>query len=139
MTAITYDHTHVMEWAIRTTCPYGFILRDLKHEFISRFADELLLRDTNAKAVGSQNTAGRARLGACIGEGNSHFLKYSLFLHVYLLLHIIVEEARKEAMANQCNMLDNDIEILLSRKPIYTRLKAFPKEISAVHLATTAR
>ena len=43
------------------------------------------------------------------------------------------------AMANQCNMLDNDIEILLSRKPIYTRLKAFPKEISAVHLATTAR
>ena len=43
MTAITYDHTHIMERAIRTTCPYGFILRDLKHEFISRFADELLL------------------------------------------------------------------------------------------------
>jgi hypothetical protein len=43
MTNVTYDHTHIMEKAIRTTCPYGFMLRDLTQEFISRFSDELLL------------------------------------------------------------------------------------------------
>ena len=86
MTNVTYDHTHIMEKAIRTTCPYGFMLRDLTQEFISRFSDELLLRDRYANAIGSNGVSGRHNLGACIGTGNSRFFNYSLFGRYYLLL-----------------------------------------------------
>ncbi len=40
---ISYDHTHTMERAIKTTSSLGFMLRDL--EFCSRFNDELLLKE----------------------------------------------------------------------------------------------
>jgi hypothetical protein len=75
---ITYDHTHTMEQAILTTCAYGFMLRDLNHEFVSRFADELLLNDRNAKAIGSPYIDNRASMNAIIGEGN-HLLKSTLW------------------------------------------------------------
>lgn len=50
---ITYDFTHTMERAVQTTSRLGFMLRDLDQEFISRFIDELLLKDRNANTLGS--------------------------------------------------------------------------------------
>ena len=84
MTTITYDHTHIMEKAVRTTCLYGFMLRDLNQEFISRFSDELLLRDRHAHSIGSLGVSGRQHLGACIGDGNPRFYNYSLFGRYFL-------------------------------------------------------
>ncbi len=54
------------------------MLRDLNHEFVSRFADELLLNDRNAKAIGSPYIDIRASMNAIIGEGN-HLLKSTLW------------------------------------------------------------
>jgi len=83
-----------METAIRSTSLLGFILRDLDQEFFARFTDELLLVDKNTKALASPNITTRANLNAHIGEGNMHFLKYSVLGHVYLLIQILLDEAK---------------------------------------------
>jgi hypothetical protein len=50
---VTYDHTHTMERAVRSTCQLGFMLCDLQHEFCSRFIDKLTLKDKRAKPIGN--------------------------------------------------------------------------------------
>ena len=85
-----------MEKAIRTTSALGFILRDLNHELCSRFVDELLLKDRNAKAIVNLQIKTRSNMNACLGEGNQHFHKYSLVGHIYIVIQIILEEARKK-------------------------------------------
>jgi hypothetical protein len=80
---------------IHTTCHLGFVLRDLNQELCARFTNELLIRDKNATSLASTHITTRASLGAYIGEGNTHFYKYSLLSQVYLLIQVILEEAKK--------------------------------------------
>jgi len=84
-----------MSHAITSTCALGFMLRDLNNEFCARYADELLSCNNKAKALGSQYITTRASLEAIIGEGNRHFLKYTMLGHIYLFVLIIMEEACK--------------------------------------------
>jgi hypothetical protein len=88
---VTYDHSHIMAQAISTTSALGFMLHDLKYEFVSRFIDELLLQDKKAKAIGNVHVKGKGALNAIIGKGNLHFTKYSLLSHIYLFLLITME------------------------------------------------
>jgi hypothetical protein len=81
----------------------------------------------------------RATLGACIGEGNSHFFKYSLLGHVYLLILIIIEEACKDLPIHNGTLQSMLFEEKLSRNTIYKQLALFPKEISAYKLSASAR
>jgi hypothetical protein len=135
----SYDHIHTMENAIRSSCQLGFILRDLTHEFCARFTDELLLADRNAKAIASRQITTRATLGACLREGNAHFFKYSLLGHVYILLNVILEEAKKHVLIIEDGHRDTRFEDILTRPVFYHQLNCFPKEISAVRLANTAK
>jgi len=64
-----------MEKAIRTTSQLGFMLRDMEYELCSRFVDELLLHDKHAKVLGDTDIPSRAKLSACIGEGNKRLLQ----------------------------------------------------------------
>ncbi len=137
---ISYDHTHLMERAVRTTCLLGFMLRNLEHEFCSRLADELILMDRNAKTLGNKAISTRASLNACLGKGNNQFYKYSLFGHVYLLLQVIIEEVVM-LTANEPNDRERSklFEDKISRPAIFSKLNCFPKEISAERLATAAK
>jgi hypothetical protein len=140
---ISHDHTHIMEKAVDTTSKYGFMLRDLNSELCSRFVDELLIQDKNAKTLGSPKITTRAKLGAFIGEGNPHFLKYSALGHIYLLLKIIIEEVYVEMRSDETAPTDNltNAAILnkLSRRETFDKFKLFPGEISSLKLAATAR
>jgi len=127
-----------MERAVTTSSYFGLMLRDLNHEFASRFIDELLLQDTNARPIGSPLIRTRASLGACIGEGNKNFFKYSMFGRIYLLLQIIIDEAKISASAITGGFTDDQVNNALTRPALYNRLRVFPKEISAIKLATTA-
>ena len=132
-----------MERAIETTSKLGFMLRDLDYEFCSRFADELLLQDKNAKAIGSPLISTRAKLGAYIGKGNRNFFQYSALGHVYLLLKILVEETtnriRTEAASQNQDICNASIQQKLCLRETYEKLKLFPGEISASKLASTAK
>jgi len=128
-----------MSHAITSTCAFGFILRDLNQEFASRLADKLLLSDKKVKASGSTNILNRAKLGALIGEGNSHFIKYSLLGHVYLLICIIIEEVCKRLPKHDEVLQNSVFEVTMSRKNIYKQLAFFPKEISAYKLSASVR
>ena len=140
---ISHDHIHIMEKAVDTTSKYGFMLRDMNSEFCSRFVDELLIQDKNAKTIGSPKITTRAKLGAFIGDGNSNFFKYSALGRIYLLLKIIVEEVYIELKGNEPNPTDSltNTAILnkLSRQESYDKFKMFPGEISSIKLAATAR
>jgi hypothetical protein len=96
---ITYDRVHTMERVIKSTCYLGFMHRDLDQEFCSRFVDELLLQDKRAKVIASPLITTRANLGPCLGEGNENFFKYSILGHIYILLEIIIKEAKKMILA----------------------------------------
>ena len=135
---ISHDFTHTMEKAVTTTSYYGFMLRDLNYEFASRFIDELLLQDNNAKAIGSPAIRTRATLGACIGEGNRNFLKYSMFGRVYLLLRMIIDEAQFSHNTATVGLTDEQVHATITSRAFYKRLDAFPKEIAAEKLASTA-
>ncbi len=50
---LSFDHKHIMAQAIYTTCAMGFILKDLNHEFCSRFVDDLLLSNKTARTIGN--------------------------------------------------------------------------------------
>jgi hypothetical protein len=50
-----------MAKAISATSALGFMLHDLKYEFVSRFIDELLLQDKKAKAIGNVHVKGKGR------------------------------------------------------------------------------
>ena len=138
-TFLAYDHTHMMERAATTVCKLGFMLRDLNQEFASRLADELLLRDQYAKAIASPRITTRATLGAAIGEGNTHFVKYSLFGRIYLLLITLLEEARIHILTMSDTVTSTAMEAVLSRPKIYDTLSLFPGEISPLKLASSAR
>lgn len=141
-TTIAHDHTHIMERAIETTSKLGFMLRDLEYEFCSRFADELLLQDRNAKAIGSPLITSRAKLGAFIGEGNKNFFQYSALGHVYLLLRILFAEIINKVRAADATLSEDQINTAviqqLSRRDTYDNYKLFPGEISASKLTSTA-
>jgi len=131
-----------MERAIETTSKLGFMLRDLEYEFCSRFADELLLQDRNAKAIGSPLITSRAKLGAFIGEGNKNFFQYSALGHVYLLLRILFAEIINKVRAADATLSEDQINTAviqqLSRRDTYDNYKLFPGEISASKLTSTA-
>ena len=55
----------------------------------------MLLNDKNAKAIASTKCRTRARQNAHIGEDNIHFCNYSILGHIYLLLQVQIEEAKK--------------------------------------------
>ena len=128
-----------MQRAVHTTSLLGLMLRDMKSELCSRFIDELVLVDKNAKALGSPGITTRASLGPCIGEGNRTFSKYSLFGHIYLLLQVILEEVGKLITVQDARAHSDQLEQIITRTLIYTQLNCFPKEISATRLAITAR
>jgi hypothetical protein len=115
------------------------MLRDLDQEFCSRFVDELLLQDKKARVIASPLIRARAMMGPCQGEGNENFFKYSLLGHVYILLQIILEEAKKMILAVNINQCERKFEEILSRPAIYSRINCFPHEISAIKLVSTAR
>jgi hypothetical protein len=137
---MSYEHTHIMERAVRTTCSSGFMLRNLEQELCSRLADELALMDKNAKALGNKEISNQAMLNACLGKGNHHFYKYSIFGHVYLLLQVIIEEITLET-SNEPNERERNrsFENMLSSPYTFSRFNCFPKEISPARLATPAR
>jgi len=128
-----------MERAVRTTSQLGFMLRNLEHELCSRFTDELLLKDKYAMTLGSPHVSSRASLGACIGEGNLHFYKYSIFGHIYLLLQIIIEDIKQMIGSQNERHISDRVETILCRPAIYTHYQCFPKEISATRLALAAK
>ena len=138
-TTISYDHTHLMEKAIGTTCKLGFMLRDLNNEFISRFADELLLQDRHALPLGSPFIKTRAKLGAHIGDGNKNFSKYSMLGRVTLLLQVLFEEVISAVSIEDTVSKNAEILRVLANRDTYRQYKLFPKEISDLNLAATAR
>jgi hypothetical protein len=111
---VTYNHTHTMERAIETTSLVGFMLRDLNYELCARFTDELLLNDQYAKHMGSPNIANRAKLGAHIGEGNKHFIKYAITGRVYLIIREIVHQAQQNIASPTLRIQDNVMKLLIS-------------------------
>jgi hypothetical protein len=117
---ISYDHTHTMEHAVRTTSLLGFMLCNLEHEFCSRFTDELLLKDKYAMTLGSPHISSRASLGACIGKGNLHFYKSSIFGHIYLLLQIIIEDVKQMIGSQNERHISDRLETILCWPAIYT-------------------
>jgi hypothetical protein len=121
------------------TSAIGFILRDLDHELVSKFTDELLLCDRWAKAIGYPNITNRATLGAIIGNGNEHFCKYSMLGHVYLFLLIVIEEIGANTFVANELLRNNAIEDRLSRPAVYRQFSFFSGEISALRLASCAR
>jgi hypothetical protein len=134
-----YDHPHCMGKAIQATSALGFLLRDLNHEFTSRFSDNLALLDKKVKTIGSTLIANRANLGATIGEGNKHIHKYSMLGHVYLLAQIAIEEITR---GYECILHTNQNAVFQEKlmKPIsYKQLNLFNGEISPNKLAATAR
>jgi hypothetical protein len=133
-TNTTYNHPHLMQHVIHYSSSLGFILHDLNLEFASRFANELLLNDRNAKTLGSPTVTTRASMGVYLKEGNLHFAKYSLLGHVYLLIQIIIEEASKTLPTYDEGIQNNLFENKMSERGIYQQLNLFPKEISALKL-----
>jgi hypothetical protein len=138
-TFVSHDHTHIMDRALQTTSALGFILRNMNHELCSRFTDELVSTDRYAKGIGNPNIANRAKLGASFGIGNSHFYKYSILGHVYILIQIILEEANKGTIHLADRQASDTLESILSHPNIYARLNCFPKEIANTRLTTTAK
>jgi len=128
-----------MEKAVFSTSLLGYMLRDLNCEFGSRFVDELLLKNRNAKALATPLITTRASMGAHIGEGNCHLAKYSLLAHIYILLQVTIEEVQKMALATDADNISTNFEEMLSRPATYNRIKCFPNEISPIKLATAAR
>jgi hypothetical protein len=105
----------------------------------SRFTDELLGTDKHAKPIGDPDIAHRAKLGAHIGEGNKHFQKYSMTGKVYLILMEVFNEAKRLASTYPHNEQDSVIEDKISRPGLYSGINPFPREYSALRLASAAR
>ncbi|MFN9982907.1 MAG: hypothetical protein ACK53Y_23465, partial [bacterium] len=81
-TTTTYNHPHLMQHVIHYSSSLGFILHDLNLEFESRFANELLLSDRNAKTLGSPTVTTRASMESILKKEtstlpNTHYLAMS--------------------------------------------------------------
>jgi hypothetical protein len=131
----SFDHIHTMEKAIKITSQLGFILRDLNYELLARLTDELLLNDKNAKTIASTKFLSRTRRNSHIGEDSIHFFKYSILGHIYLLLQVQIEEAKKLVLDSRDNLLNYRFEQVLYRPSFYTQVNCFSKEISPHKLA----
>jgi len=59
--------------------------------------------------------------------------------HVHILIKLILEEIKKAAILGNSNEVDDRFKDLATRTLVYNRLNCFPKEISAIKLASTAR
>jgi hypothetical protein len=81
----------------------------------------------------------RDKLNAHIGIVNKHFFKYSILGHVYMLVQVLLEEAKKLAIRTLENSIDNKIEEILTRPSFYSQLNCFPKEIVAQKLVNCAK
>jgi hypothetical protein len=136
---LSFDHIHTMEKAIKITSQLGFTLRDLNYELLARLTDELLLNDKNAKAIASTKCLTRARRNAHIGEDNIHFFKYSILGHIYLLLQVQIEEAKKLVLHSRDNSLNYRFEQVLYWPSFYIQVNCFSKEISPHKLANCAK
>jgi hypothetical protein len=88
-----------------------------------------MLSDRHAKALASPKITTRMNL----------FFKYSILGHVYLLVQIIVKEAKKATIADSEHLEDRRIKNLLLRPSLYNRINCFPNEFSACKLANAAR
>jgi hypothetical protein len=82
------------------------MLQDLNHEFCSRFVDELLLKDKNAKVIGSPLISTNTWCLYWRGQ-------YTLG-RIYILLQMIIEEAIKSTIINNMDYSSTDIEEILS-------------------------
>jgi hypothetical protein len=136
---ISYDHTHTMENVIKNTCKLGFMLRDINDELGSRFIDELLILDKNAKELASPRINTRHSLGASLGAGSDTFVQYSMLGHTYTLLQVIIEEAKKSAMSTNTTSTNDNLEEILTNTSIYRRLNCFKNEISVDRLTNAAK
>ena len=134
---ICYDHPHMMEKAILTLSHLGFMLRDTDQEFISRYADELLLFDKYAKAIGDPSITSRAKLSPIINSGNKHFSKYSMTGHIGLLVSVTFQEATRQISGQSTNTYT--FEQLITREAFHKSLNFFPNEISAIRLSLLAK
>jgi hypothetical protein len=99
----------------------------------------MLLNDKNAKAIASTKCRTRARQNAHIGENNMHFFKYSILGHIYLLLQVQIEDAKKLVLHSRDNSLNYRFEKVLYWPSFYTQVNCFPKEISSHKLANCAK
>jgi hypothetical protein len=136
---LSFDYIHTMEKAIKITSQLGFTLRDLNYELLARLMDELLLNDKNATAIASTKCFTRARRNAHIGEDNIHFFKYSILGHIYLLLQVQIEEAKKLVLHSRDNSLNYRFEQVLYWPSFYIQVNCFSKEISPHKLANCAK
>jgi len=136
---VTFMHTHCMDLANKTLSRLGFMLRDLRKEFCSRFIDELLNGDQFAKSVGHPSITNRSKMGACIGKGNTRFLKYSMTGRVNLILHEFFDEVTRSIPSLSPTEINDTLEEKLSRPTTYNTIPLFPREFSALKLASCAR
>jgi hypothetical protein len=135
----THDHPHCMAKAITTTANIGFMLRDLNHEYIARFADNLLLQDKKVKLLGGQATKNRASLGPTLGEGITNCYKYSLLGQIYLFSNILIEEVKRDTEAVIIVNQNAAIEDKLSRPAYYQQTGIFRGIIAPTKLAACTR
>jgi len=135
----SYEHRHCMAKAVQSTCAYGFMLRDFNQEWISRYTDNLLLADKNAKTIGSSAITNRVNLGAYTGIENKHFSKYAMLGHIYLLLSIIMEELIQDTHNDAIIDQDAAVEDKVCKPMSYKQIPLFVGEISPTKLASTAK
>jgi hypothetical protein len=127
-----------MEKAIITLSKLGFMLRNLDFEFESRFTDELLLFDKQAKVLGSPKTVSRAKLGPVIGLGSSQLTKYSMAGRVSLLISVLFQESILEISRTEYPNIESFV-CLLTWPGFYKKLDLFPQEFSALRLVLIAK
>jgi len=115
------------------------MLRDFNQEWISRYTDNLLLADKNAKTIGSSAITNRVNLGAYTGIENKHFSKYAMLGHIYLLLSIIMEELIQDTHNDAIIDQDAAVEDKVCKPMSYKQIPLFVGEISPTKLASTAK
>jgi len=99
----------------------------------------MLLSDSKAKALGNPDINNRAKLGACIGTGNTNFAKYALTGRVAILMRVMLEEVKRIINENHQEDREKAFDDKISRPEIYNKLSVLPGEFSSVRLATKAR
>jgi hypothetical protein len=67
------------------------------------------------------------------------FFKYSILGHIYLLLQVLIEEAKKLVLLAIVISVNYRFEQVLYRPSFYTQVNCFPKEISSHKLANCAK
>jgi hypothetical protein len=74
-----------------------------------------------------------------LGKETYFFFKYSILGHIYLLLQVPIEEAKKLVLHAIDNSVNYRFEQVLYRPSFYTQVNCFLKEISSHKLANCAK